>query len=583
MKHYISIRAFASYTRQFQSRFWLVAIVFALSNIIIALVPWVIGQLTNSLTQQNDNLTLWTVMIIAVSIGHDALWRCGEILYMKLLLARSHRIDDAMFHAVLQHNYNYFVDKFTGKISSYVTSLGRDYRELMDNFQYQYVGMVTTLPIIALTMFAVNIYTGLIFVVSIALMFLAGRKLAVVAAKAERVESDEQSTMDGYIVDAISNFVSVKAFGSERRESARLSSKRASLIAAAESSYFKAILFWGTMSLFVRWIIWPSTFLLNIYLFTQGAVTIAEITTFLAVIVLFSNYIWEVVWNISQLTIKLARVEEAYQYLFGDVNVFEAHTYSRPAALARDALKKTLTLKNVSFAYPDKPDAPVLHSVDLTVSLHEKVGIVGPSGGGKSTLIKLLLGHYPITAGSVLVDDNPIDNRQLSEITSYVPQDTAMFHRTIAENIAYAKEGASRQEIIAAATYAQAHDFIMALPKGYDTPVGERGIKLSGGQRQRIAIARALLKDAPLLMLDEATSALDSESEQYIQKALDKLLKHRTAIVIAHRLSTIQHMDRIIVLDNGRIIEEGSHSELLKHKGIYASLWKHQSGGFIEE
>lgn len=583
MKNYIAIKAFISYAATFKTAFWITASSFVISNVVLSLVPLIIGQLTISLTQQDGNLVFWTVMIILASIIHDVFWRGGEILYMKLLLARSHRFDDALFGAILQHNYSYFVDKFTGKISSYTNSLGREFRELLDQFHYQYINMFVSLPIIAFTMFTVNIYTGAIFTFSLVLMFIIGRKLAIIAAKAERKEADEQSTIDGYVVDAVANFVSVKAFNSDRHESRRLYEKRGALIKAAKSSYFKSILFWGSMSLFVRWIIWPSTFILNIYLFTQGAVDLAQITTFLTVIVIFSSFIWEIVWNVSQLTIKLARIEEAYRYLFGTRNIFKESKDATISALPKEGFKHSLELRNVSFAYPDKPDVPVLHNINLQLGRYEKVGVVGPSGGGKSTLIKLLLGYYPILDGKLLIDDQPIDNRALSELTTYVPQDTAVFHRSIRENIAYAKQDASADEIVTAAVHAHAHEFIIQLTNGYDTLVGERGIKLSGGQRQRIAIARALLKDAPLLMLDEATSALDSESEKLIQSALKDLLQHRTALVIAHRLSTIQHMDRIVVFDKGTIAEVGTHRELLHKDGIYASLWKHQSGGFIEE
>lgn len=582
MRRFPVLLAFFSYISQFKAAFWGTAVVFALADIVITLVPWLIGQLTGSLTSQSDSIGFWTAMVIVASIGHDLMWRAGEISYVQLLLTRGHRFDDAIFAAIMRYNYSYFVDKFTGKISSYANSLGRSFRELMDNFHYQYINLVVALPIITATMFSVNWQTGAIFVVSLLLMFVIGRKLAGYAARAERREADEHSTIDGQVVDAIANFVSVKAFGSERHEARRLYNRRAGLIKAARSSYWRAILFWGVMSLFVRWIIWPATFLLNVYLYTQGQIDLAQITTFLAVIVLFSSFIWEVIWNISQINIKLAQMDEAYRYLFGEQNVFAADSQPR-IKRAAPSFQHSLELRNVSFAYPDKPEVAVLSNVNLSIGRHEKVGIVGPSGGGKSTLIKLLLGYYPLTSGQILIDGQPVDNRALTALTTYVPQDTAVFHRSIRENIAYARPDASEADIRRAARQAQADGFVMALDKGYDTLVGERGIKLSGGQRQRIAIARALLKDAPLLMLDEATSALDSESEQLIQAALHDLLKQRTALVIAHRLSTIQDMDRIIVFDNGTITEQGSHSQLLKQRGLYATLWSHQSGGFIED
>jgi ATP-binding cassette subfamily B protein len=500
-----------------------------------------------------------------------------------LLVARSYRFDDAIFAAVVEHPYSYFVDKFTGKVSSYTNMLGARFRELLDNFHFNYTNLVVGMPIIAATMFTVNVYTGVIFLVSVVLMYLVGRPLAKAAAAAERKDADVHSTIDGYTVDAIANFVSIKAFNNEQQESRRLFHERKALIKAASASFVRTIWFWAAMSLFVRWIIWPSTFVLNVYLFTQGRIDLAQMATFLAAIVLFSNFIWEVIWNISQLNIKLATIEEAYRYLFGTRNVFKDPAPQGIKPLPPESFRKSLVLRNLSFAYPDKPGLEVLTGVDLTIRQGEKIGIVGHSGGGKSTLLKLLLGYYPVNQEQVLLDGKPVDNRALTDITAYVPQDTAVFHRSIRDNIAYARQDATEAEIVAAAKHAQAHEFITDLEAGYDTLVGERGIKLSGGQRQRIAIARAILKDAPLLMLDEATSALDSESERLIQAALWKLMEGRTALVIAHRLSTIQKMDRIVVLERGTIVEQGTHQELLKKQGVYAKLWSHQSGGFIEE
>lgn len=333
MKNFIALQAFFSYIARFKGPFWITAAVFALSDIIITLIPWLIGQLTASLTDHGDGIVFWTAMVIAASVGHDMLWRLGEILYLKLLLARSYRFDDAIFAAIVAHPYGYFVDKFTGKVSSYANMLGARFRELLDSFHYNYVNLIVGMPVIAITMFTVNTYTGIVFLASIILMYIVGRPLAKIAAKAERKDADVHSTIDGHTVDAIANFVSIKAFKNEWQESRRLFEKRKDLIGAASASYVRAIWFWAAMSVFVRWIIWPSTFVLNVYLFTQGAIDLAQMTTFLAVIVLFSNFIWEVIWNISQLNIKLASIEEAYRYLFGTRNVFKEAGQTKPRGL----------------------------------------------------------------------------------------------------------------------------------------------------------------------------------------------------------------------------------------------------------
>ena len=257
-----------------------------------------------------------------------------------------------------------------------------------------------------------------------------------------------------------------------------------------------------------------------------------------------------------------------------------------PNAKSLKVKKGEIVIDNILFSYSDAQNEKVFEHLTLHIPAGQKVGVVGPSGGGKSTLTRLLLRFDDVTDGVIAIDGQDIKKvtqTSLRQSISYVPQEPLLFHRSIHENIAYGKPNATLKEIKQAAKLAYADEFIDKLPLGYDTIVGERGVKLSGGQRQRIAIARAILKDAPVLILDEATSALDSESEVFIQKALTKLMKGRTTIVIAHRLSTIQKMDRVVVLNNGAITEDGTHQELLGNEKTYAKLWAHQSGGFIED
>lgn len=245
-----------------------------------------------------------------------------------------------------------------------------------------------------------------------------------------------------------------------------------------------------------------------------------------------------------------------------------------------------IELRDVSYAYEDARDITVLNTISLTIPAGQRVGLVGPSGAGKTTVTKLLMRLDDITGGRITIDGQDISEvtqESLRRAISFVPQEPLLFHRSLRENILYGKLNASEEELAQAIKAARADEFIERLPHRLDTIVGERGVKLSGGQRQRIAIARAILKDAPVLILDEATSALDSESEKLIQRSLETLMKNRTSIVIAHRLSTIAKLDRIIVLDDGKIVEDGTHTELLQKKGTYAKLWEHQSGGFIEE
>ena len=255
-----------------------------------------------------------------------------------------------------------------------------------------------------------------------------------------------------------------------------------------------------------------------------------------------------------------------------------------PGARKLEVTTGAVSFNGVRFGYTDSTgEQTIFDDFNLIIPPGQKVGVIGPSGGGKTTLTRLLLRFEDIQGGSITIDGQDIAQTSLRQAIAYVPQEPLLFHRTIRENIAYARPSASDADVTRAARLAHADDFIRDLANQYVTVVGERGIKLSGGQRQRIAIARAILKDAPILVLDEATSALDSESEAAIQGALTQLMKGRTTLVIAHRLSTIQRMDVIVVLDHGTIVETGSHAELLAQGGLYARLWKHQSGGFIEE
>ena len=258
----------------------------------------------------------------------------------------------------------------------------------------------------------------------------------------------------------------------------------------------------------------------------------------------------------------------------------DVEAIANPQVLARESLR-SLSFRRVHFHYPSATESPVLDDLSFTVREGETVAIVGPSGAGKTTIFQLLMRFYDPESGQVLLGEQPVDQLALEElrgVMALVPQEPVIFAMSIADNIGLGREGASREDIVAAAGAAHAHDFIARLPDGYDTMVGERGVTLSGGQRQRLAIARAILKDAPILLLDEATSALDAESETYVQAALDKLMIGRTTMVIAHRLATVKKADRILVLDRGRLVEEGNHDTLVAAGGLYARLASLQFG-----
>jgi ATP-binding cassette subfamily B protein len=399
--------------------------------------------------------------------------------------------------------------------------------------------------------------------------------------KYDRALADAESSRTAKLADNITNVSTVRSFAGEETENRMFyaeteKNKRVHWDLLRFVAVNDTISHFGTMSI-------------NIIAFLGGLIALTAFGAPLGVLFLGISYtitlsrrLWEfnrVIRNINRALGDSATMTETLdlQPEIQDVqNPIDAHVH-----------RGEIKFNDVTFSYPESVvGKPLFNKLNLRIKPGEKIGLVGHSGGGKTTITQLLLRSMDIQGGSITLDGHDISQmrqRDVRRSIASVPQESILFHRTLAENIAYGKPGASQQEIEAVAKMAHAHEFIQTLPDGYKTLVGERGVKLSGGQRQRVAIARAMLKNAPILVLDEATSALDSESEALIQDALWKLMEGRTAIVIAHRLSTIQKMDRIIVLDKGQIVEEGTHKELLRQNGIYANLWGHQSGGFLDE
>jgi ATP-binding cassette subfamily B protein len=399
--------------------------------------------------------------------------------------------------------------------------------------------------------------------------------------KYRRLVSEASSHLSGVIGDALGHGATVKSFATEEYEAKRLEAPLSAWRKAQLQSwdlFTPANTGRNLLNAFTT----CTLLILTSRMYQQGTITIAIVT-------LVQLYAVKLVG----VTLDIAEIIKSYETVMGSAYEPMVTMNIRPSVRDTETPQKIispvkhLTFDAVTFQYPD--NAADIHAIDtlsFQVKQGEKIGIVGRSGSGKTTLTKLLLRFMDVSDGSIQINGIDIRNitqHDLRNLIAYVPQEPLLFHRTVLENIAYAAPKKSTEDVAEAAKLARVDAFVEDLPNGYQTLVGERGVKLSGGQRQRIAIARAILRDAPILVLDEATSSLDSESEQFIQDAFDNLMKHRTTIVIAHRLSTIQKMDRILVVDKGSVIEQGSHVELLKHKGLYAKLWAHQSGGFIEE
>ena len=395
--------------------------------------------------------------------------------------------------------------------------------------------------------------------------------------KSSEEASDARSSLHGRMIDSFSNYAIVKYFAGAKKEEQSLKEPRAKAVQTGIKARRMQRLSWAVPN-YLWDILLVTTIVLCIMLYQRGQMQIKDI--FYSMFVYFSvmGAIGSIINMIPDLISKIADAKKAYKDLVVPITITD-----KPNAPDLVVKKGQIEFKHIAFGYRNRP---VLKDLFLRIKPGERVGVVGPSGAGKTTLVNLLMRFYEPKQGQILIDGQDIADVKQDSLRSqiaFIPQDPSMFNRTIGENIGYGKFGATKAEIRKAAKNASADDFIMSTEKKYNSLVGDKGIKLSGGQRQRIAIARAFLKDAPILVLDEATSALDSETEVAIQESFEKLSKGRTTIAIAHRLSTLRNMDRIIVLDKGVIVEQGTHQQLLRKKGKYYQLWQMQSGGFLQE
>lgn len=488
-------------------------------------------------------------------------------------------LNDSTFRNLINKDYAFFANEKIGAMTSRYIDFVRSEVTLQDLFIIRTLSFILSIGG-GITILAFQSLTvALIVVLLILALILQIRWSTKKRAPWRHERKALRSEIYGHVADALTNNVTVKTFVGEKRELGSLQ-KLTRRFREVYKKDFGFIALEGSIRVVIMVSVQIILIVVSVQMVGEGSLTVATAIFMLA-------YLQRIG---SQLFV-LSDIINGYDQAFLDAGPMTEMLTKKIVINDRiDAeelteIKPSIEFKDVTYKYSDGRQN-VINNVNLLIPAGQRVGLVGHSGSGKTTITHLMLRFADISSGVILINGHDIRNvtqASLRQNISYVSQEPMLFHRSLRENIAYGRPDATDEEILTAAKKAHALEFISKLEKGLDTTVGERGIKLSGGQRQRIAIARAILKDAPILVLDEATSALDSESEKLIQQSLTELMKGRTSIVIAHRLSTIQKMDRIVVLEDGQIVEDGSHGELLKKKGIYASLWKHQSGGFIEE
>ena len=488
------------------------------------------------------------------------------------------------FHRLmLGQSLSFYQDEFAGRVSAKVMQTALAVRDtvmtIADILVYVAVYFITSGLVLAAldTWFLVPFFLWIVAFVTIL------RLLIPRLAKTAQRQADARSLMTGRITDAYSNIATVKLFSHDAREAnyAKRSMEEFMVTVHAQMRLASSL---DTLTYATNIFLTLSTAILGVVLWQNGQVGVGAVATATAMALRVNGLSRWIMWESARLFENIGTVND------GMATLTKPHTIvDKPNCVPLEVKQGEIKFNDISFAYD--PNKPLLNHFNLTIKPGEKVGLIGRSGAGKSTIVNLLLRFYEAQEGSITIDgQNILDVSQesLRSQIGLVTQDTSLLHRSVRDNIIYGRPTATDEEMFNAAKRAEAADFIPYLSdakgrKGYDAHVGERGVKLSGGQRQRIAIARVMLKDAPILLLDEATSALDSEVEVAIQESLDKMMENKTVIAIAHRLSTIAAMDRLIVLDKGQIVEQGTHAELLEQNGLYARLWKHQSGGFLSE
>lgn len=555
------------------------------STLVFYVPPLIIAKILAQVSKGTINSFNQFIPYIVAFAG---IWALGELLWriaihylIKVEISGFNNLYEQAMDILFKKDLVFFDNNFAGSLTKKVVGYARNFEGFVDTISFSIATNIIPLIFVSIILWSYSpwLVVGLLF--SMAITMLCVTPLIRRRQKLVDVREAASNVVSGNIADVIGNMAAVRTFAQEEYEARNNQAYVHDYTTKAKAS-------WAYQNLRIEVVTSPLYVAANtlglvlaLWLGLHGRFTIE------VVFVAFSYYggVTRVMWEFNNIYRNLeSSITEAAQ--FTELLQYEPVIKDDPHAAPFVLHTPAITINDVNFKYNDNRGEHLFKNLHLDIKPGEKIGLVGPSGGGKTTIAKLLLRVMDVADGEITVDGRDIKTirqRDLRKYISYVPQDPLLFHRSLAENISYGKLDASKEEIEAAAKLAYADEFISKLTDGYDTLVGERGVKLSGGQRQRVSIARAILKDAPILVLDEATSALDSESESLIQDALTNLMKHRTTIVIAHRLSTIQKMDRIIVLEEGVITEQGTHTELLKKKGLYAKLWDHQSGGFLED
>jgi len=565
--------------------YWSIALLQIGAAMTATLMPYAIGRITGAVSEGLwDNVDLWQASLPALGLLFglavaQMLFARGATLCMIMVRPQQKiRIIRELFAYLQQHSPRYFSEHFAGSLAHRISEGSIGLLEITWSLVVEMLPILVVLitSLVLLTLASPWLGLGLLLWVGAYswLAFVLSRKAQVLASS----HAQARSVTTGKIVDAVGNLSSIRLFARQGFELDYLTRYQNEEKQAAQRSFFyqeKIRLLQDSLSVVLR----VGLVVLALYLWHVGKIDVGQL-------VMVATLGLMIVAQCSFLSMQFMHFFEFIGNIENSINtLLQPHEMpDRDNAVPARIEKGSIHFRDVSFGYT--PDKPIFKHFTLDIRAGQRVGIVGFSGSGKSTLLSLLLRSYDPQSGTIEVDGLDIQGMTQQSLHTHIaliPQEPGLFHRSLRENIGYGDVNASDAQIILAAKRAHAHAFITQMPEGYEALIGERGVKLSGGQRQRIAIARALLKNAPIMVLDEATASLDSETESLIQGSLDDIMADKTVLVVAHRLSTIAHLDRIVVLDKGQIVEDGSHSQLLERRGLYYRLWQRQSDGLLSE
>lgn len=518
-------------------------------------------------------------VIVLCCAFHTVFYRVRDYIDMHVTPYVQNSLREMLMMNVMKHSQDYFANRFSGELANKVANVVATYRNLLwERLLHGFIPTAAAIFSSCVLLWLIDPNLAFLLAAITAFLIVSIKVIGPPLSKASANMADREADISGQVVDTLTNISSVRNFSNAAHEINLLQMVQRPYLRAYKTLVWWEIIFWGAFDIIISALVIGSIY----YLITRagsGNFTAGEVSA--CILIAWDSWyrLAHLSWQLSQMSADSGRMQSALNEFVKTITVRD-----RTGAIPFEPKDGTITLKDVSFTY--ESGAKIFEGFTLDIPASQKVGLVGLSGAGKTTLCQLLLRNFDVNSGTVSIGGQDIAGVQqetLRRKIAVIPQDPTLFHRSLLENIRYGMPDASFDDVVSAAKAAQAHEFILATPDGYETMVGERGVKLSGGQRQRIAIARAILKDAPILILDEATSALDSDTERAIQSALNTAMEGRTTLVIAHRLSTLAQLDRLIVMKDGQIVEDGTLNELVAKNGHFAYLWNLQAGGFLPE